>query len=68
MEATIYAPAIARCARDGTWSLRVPVCPICGGQHIHGGGDGPSPAFGNRASHCGKPGQARAYELIPLPA
>lgn len=63
---TIFAPTVARMGRRGIWSLTVPSCPYCGKTHHHGGGEGPSPAFGPRAAHCDT-AQGRSYELVPLP-
>ncbi len=33
------------------WSLQF-VCPFCGRQHRHGGGDGETPDGGHRVAHC----------------
>ena len=58
---TASAVATRRC--DGSWSLVVPVCPICCGEHFHGGGFGDAPSFGHRASHCGR-GDSQGYILV----
>lgn len=34
------------------WTVIVPVCPLCGKRHVHGGGDGETPILGDRANHC----------------
>ena len=44
----------------GIWSITVPVCPLCGEEHSHGGNDGPEPTLGHRVSHCGHGG----YHLV----
>jgi hypothetical protein len=47
---------------DGVWGLIVR-CPYCGKRHLHGGGSGDIPHYGNRLSHCPEP--PRNYELVP---
>lgn len=44
----------------GIWSITVPVCPLCGEEHSHGGNDGTKPTLGHRVSHCGHGG----YHLV----
>ena len=47
------------------WLVRV--CPICGGQHRHGAGDGkvdPRQLLGHRAGHCRV--QQRGYVLADM--
>ena len=49
---------------DGVHLWHVASCPLCGGEHTHGGGragvDDPDDLLGHRVAHC-KPGCA--YEL-----
>jgi len=52
-----YLAALAELfvTRDGNYGWRIPECPWCGGEHIHGGGDidsDPRTALGHRAEHC----------------
>ena len=60
---SILASTVARRCRCGLWALTVPVCPICGKTHQHGGGDGDAPTLGHRAAHCAKPGIPSGYVL-----
>src|SRR5687768_2787347 len=39
-------------SRAKYWAVLIPRCPLCGRKHYHGGGDGPEPDLGWRASHC----------------
>jgi hypothetical protein len=39
-------------AHSRYWAVTVERCPLCGRKHCHGGGDGPEPDLGWRASHC----------------
>jgi hypothetical protein len=55
---------IAWSERSKYWSLTVMRCPFCQGRHSHGGGDGPEPALGFRASHCATR-ESGTYELVP---
>ena len=51
MEGVVVVEAIA--TREGRqWFWRIPKCPFCGKTHTHGGGSGPEPDGGHRASHC----------------
>lgn len=53
--AALAAAATAKRGLDGIWKLTVIVCPLCGRQHHHGGGDGDVPLLGYRVGHCGVP-------------
>ena len=59
-------PATASLATDGVWRLALR-CPHCGERHLHGGGDGDSPEYGHRQSHCAA-GGGRGYSLVPVAA
>ena len=40
----------------GAWFWTMPVCPVCGREHVHGGGperEDPRTYLGHRLSHCG---------------
>lgn len=52
-------------ARDDGWHLVVDVCPLCGGEHLHGRGED-GDAYGGRESHCGKGGYVLVREK-PVP-
>lgn len=55
--------AKARRCKDGVWDLCI-ICPFCGKEHQHGGGNGDKPFYGSRLSHClGK--KQKGYFLIP---
>lgn len=51
---TPNAPALLVGNRRG-WLWIVPSCPLCGAEHIHGGGRGNDPRehLSHRAAHCG---------------
>lgn len=38
--------------KNHLWTLTVPVCPLCGKRHTHGGGVDATPSFGHRVAHC----------------
>lgn len=59
-------PVTAERSDRGLWTLRLKHCPYCGKKHVHGGGDGPEPSGGHRASHCRDLGtrSAAGYVLV----
>jgi len=65
------APAVLKSSR-GCYLWIVPRCPLCGGQHQHGGGfltGDPRMLLGHRVSHCDGPqrlGESRCYELVQV--
>lgn len=64
-DSTVIAPTIARRAQDGVWSLTVPICPICGNTHRHGGGTAAEPSYGHRVAHCARQNDGvRGYMLV----
>lgn len=60
------APAYVRRVDSGTWLMTVIVCPLCGEQHMHGGGDGRTPLTGHRVSHCCEHVSGSGYVCAPL--
>lgn len=65
-EALTVVERVERPGGFGYWRLVVPVCPICGETHTHGGGtlDAPS-SLGSRAAHCLE--STEDYVLVPIP-
>jgi hypothetical protein len=51
--------------RGRFWSAAVPRCPLCGGKHGHGAGDGEEPDLGHRNAHCVT--DSGSYELVETP-
>lgn len=52
-------------ARSNVWALLI-TCPYCHRVHMHGGGHGPEPDYGYRATHCLEIGNPD-YRLVPGP-
>lgn len=44
----------------------VPVCPLCGGEHVHGAPDGINDTGGHRVAHCAP--QSAGYVIQPIAA
>jgi len=61
------APAVLTQSR-GVYQWRVPVCPLCGGEHWHGGGkvggQDPDDLLGHRTAHCANDGRTNGYKLV----
>jgi hypothetical protein len=60
----IYAAIIATQRPDSTWSLRIPACPLCKAEHVHGGGKGAKPTLGDRVTHCRVKSSVNGYTLV----
>lgn len=49
---------------NSEWKLSI-ICPYCGEEHNHGGGDGQYPNYGYRTAHCtGTRTELLVYELV----
>jgi hypothetical protein len=57
----IIAPAYLRSRMQ--WVI--PVCPLCGGEHVHGAPDGINDTGGHRVAHCAP--QSPGYFIRPSP-